>query len=125
MGHGRFDKAGPSLARDVEEASAGNGRAQSSVPTFLKRSKYNFTKFFDKFLAFSPDNNLVPQVTTSQLAKSPSLARGPSRKSCGQDLIQLKLKTLQLTLELDSDHTCSGVVTALVSGSGGEGGAAT
>ena len=31
-GHGRADKAGPSLARDVEEASAGNRRAQSSVP---------------------------------------------------------------------------------------------
>ena len=39
MGHGRADKAGPSLAKDVEEASAGDGPAQSSVPTFLKRSK--------------------------------------------------------------------------------------
>ena len=36
----RADEAGPSLARDVEEASAGNGRAQSSVPTFMGRRKY-------------------------------------------------------------------------------------
>ena len=28
------------MARDVEEVSAGNGRAQSSVPTFLERRKY-------------------------------------------------------------------------------------
>ena len=31
---GRADEAGPWLARDVEEASAGNGRAQSSITTF-------------------------------------------------------------------------------------------
>ena len=40
MGHGRADEAGPSLARDVEEASAGNGPAQSSVPTFLEQRKF-------------------------------------------------------------------------------------
>ena len=40
MGHGRADKAGPSLARDVAEASAVNGLAQSIVPTFLKQRKY-------------------------------------------------------------------------------------
>ena len=39
VGHGRADEVGPSLARDVEEASAGNGRAQSSVPTFLERRR--------------------------------------------------------------------------------------
>jgi len=39
MGHGRADEAGPSLERDVEEASAGNGRALLSVPTFSKRRK--------------------------------------------------------------------------------------
>ena len=40
MGPGRADEAGPSLSRDVEEASAGDGRSQSSVPTFLKRMKH-------------------------------------------------------------------------------------
>ena len=40
MGHGRADKAGSLLAWDVEEASAGNGLAKSSVPTFLERRKY-------------------------------------------------------------------------------------
>ena len=40
MGHGRADEAGPLLAGDVEEASAGNRQAQSSVPTFLKLRKY-------------------------------------------------------------------------------------
>ena len=40
-GHSRADEAGPSLARDVEEASAGNERAQSSIPTFFKRRKYH------------------------------------------------------------------------------------
>jgi len=39
-GPGRADEAGPLLAREVKEASTGNGRAQSSVPTFLKRRKY-------------------------------------------------------------------------------------
>ena len=38
--HGRADQAGPSLAQDVEEASAGNGRAQSSIITFMKERKY-------------------------------------------------------------------------------------
>ena len=42
MSHGRADEAGPLLARDVKEASAGNGRAQSSVPTFMELRKYNF-----------------------------------------------------------------------------------
>ena len=32
--HGRADETGPSLAWDVKEASAGNVRAQSIVPTF-------------------------------------------------------------------------------------------
>ena len=36
----RADKAGPSLAWDIQEASAGNGLAQSNIPTFLKWSKY-------------------------------------------------------------------------------------
>ena len=40
MGHGRADEAGPSLPKDAEEASAGNGRALSSVPTFLERRTY-------------------------------------------------------------------------------------
>ena len=40
MGHGRADEAGPLLAWDVEEASAGNVRAQSSVPIFFKQRKY-------------------------------------------------------------------------------------
>ena len=40
MGHGRAEEAGPSLAWDAEKASAGNGRAQSSVPTFMERRKY-------------------------------------------------------------------------------------
>ena len=40
MGHGRANEAGRSLARDIEEASAGNGQAQSTVPTFMKRRKY-------------------------------------------------------------------------------------
>ena len=40
MGRGRADEVGPWLAQDVEEASAGNGRAQSSVPAFLERRKY-------------------------------------------------------------------------------------
>jgi len=39
-GPGRADEAGPALAWEVMEASAGNGRAQSSAPTFLKRRKY-------------------------------------------------------------------------------------
>ena len=38
--HGRADEAEPSLARDVEEASVGNGQAKSSVPTFLKWRMY-------------------------------------------------------------------------------------
>ena len=42
MDHGRADEA----PRDVEEASAGNGRAQSSVPTFLERRKYFFGQQF-------------------------------------------------------------------------------
>ena len=37
--HGRADEAGPSLSRDVEQASAGNGRAQSSVPNFMEQRK--------------------------------------------------------------------------------------
>ena len=37
--HGRDDEAGPLLAWDIEEASAGNGRAQISVPTFLEQRK--------------------------------------------------------------------------------------
>ena len=41
MGHGRADKAGHSLAQDVEEASAGNGQAQPRVPTFWERRKYD------------------------------------------------------------------------------------
>jgi len=40
MGHGRADEAGPLLVWGVEEASAGNGRAQSRVPTFMERRKY-------------------------------------------------------------------------------------
>ena len=36
MGPGRADKAGPLLAQDTEEASARNGRAQSSVRTFFE-----------------------------------------------------------------------------------------
>ena len=39
---GRADEAGPSLAQDVEEAFAGKGQAQSSVPTFFKRREYIF-----------------------------------------------------------------------------------
>ena len=39
MGNGRADETGPSLARDVKEASAGNGLAKSRVPTFMKRSE--------------------------------------------------------------------------------------
>ena len=39
LGPGRNEQAGPSLARDIEEASAGNGRAQSSIPTFMGRRK--------------------------------------------------------------------------------------
>jgi len=39
-GLGRADVAGPALALEVKEASAGTGRAQSSVPTFLIRRKY-------------------------------------------------------------------------------------
>ena len=45
--HGRADEAGPSLARDVQEASAGDGQAQSSVPTFFKRRKYIIVTGFD------------------------------------------------------------------------------
>ena len=41
MSQGRADEAGPLLERYVEEVSAGNGQAQSSVPTFKKQSKYN------------------------------------------------------------------------------------
>ena len=38
MGHGRADEAGPSLARDVKEASAGNG------PAPIKRSYFYRTE---------------------------------------------------------------------------------
>ena len=41
MAHGKADKAGLSLAQDGEEASAGNGRVQSSVSTFFKRREYS------------------------------------------------------------------------------------
>ena len=46
-------EAGPSLAWEVEEASAGNGRAQSRVPTFMERRKYMFTMGFANFYLFS------------------------------------------------------------------------
>ena len=41
-GHGPWQSwlgVGPLLTRDVEEVSEGNGRAKSSVPTFLERKK--------------------------------------------------------------------------------------
>ena len=39
MGHGRADEAGPLLAQNVKETSAGNGQAQSSVPTFFGKEE--------------------------------------------------------------------------------------
>ena len=39
MGPGRADEAGALLARDFEEAFAGNGRAQTNVPTYMELRK--------------------------------------------------------------------------------------
>ena len=49
------------MALDVEEASAGNVRAQSSVPTFLERRKYFFWHIGDK-----PKVNLYYRTTKVQ-----------------------------------------------------------
>jgi len=76
MGHGRADEAGPPLAWDIEEASAGNGRAPSSVPTFLEWRKYIVTgcapthriqAYADIFFSHSPKTILIT-VLVSKLA---------------------------------------------------------
>ena len=66
MGHGRADEVGPLLAQDVEEASARNRRAQSSVPTLLERRKFVcFITLQEHWQGFSPSpDNLLHQSRT-------------------------------------------------------------
>ena len=63
MGCGRADEAGPSLAWDVEEASAGNGRVQSRVPIFFQTEEIRSKTFLSLTRCLENNFHLLNRFT--------------------------------------------------------------